>query len=178
MPLHSLFDKMTARCAVAAVAVALCLAAVTRAEEQVIRLPDVSFFTGHWVAAEEGSAYEEFWFDARDGVMSGTFRWPDAGGSGRYVLELLTFVEEPDGLVFYFKHFDPKIDAWEEEPNTYDVASVSDRCARLELVNENPRVPQVMRYCMLDEDTLEFRGSDGETPVEESDFRLLFKRQD
>lgn len=138
-------------------------------------IDDFTFMVGHWVAPVGAGGYEEGWFPPAAGVMSGMFRWPDAGGSGRYVLELLTIVEEDDGIRFYFKHFDPDITAWEkEEANTYSLISVENQCGRFALTNENPNVPDVIQYCRLDDITLEFRGVNGTTPLEGSDFVLRF----
>lgn len=145
--------------------------------ERPIRLSDLSFLVGSWVSAEASAYYEETWFTPYEGVMSGMFRWPDAGGSNRYVLELLTLVETESGVTFYFKHFDPNLDAWEQVANTYSVVAVSEGCAHLELVNENMNVPQAMRYCLLNDATLEFRGVDANTPIEESSLILRFKRR-
>ena len=145
--------------------------------ERPIRLSDLSFLVGSWVSAEGSAYYEETWFTPYEGVMSGMFRWPDAGGSSRYVLELLTFVETKSGVTFYFKHFDPNLDAWEQVANTYSVVAVSEDCAHLELVNENMNVPQAMRYCLLDDGILEFRGVDAKTPIDESSFVLRFDRR-
>lgn len=140
-------------------------------------LADFGFMVGHW-SAEGGKGPEEIWIAPAGGVMSAMMRWASAGGSGIYVLELITIREEEAGLRLYFKHFDPEITPWEKkEANTYDVVKVEDECARFELVNENPKVPAVMQYCRLDATTLEFRGADAETPIDETDFVLTFKLQ-
>lgn len=145
--------------------------------ERPIQLSDLSFLVGSWVSPEGSAFYEETWFTPYEGVMSGMFRWPGAGGSNRYVLELLTFVETKSGVTFYFKHFDPNLDAWEQVANTYRVVAVSEGCAHLELMNENRNVPQAMRYCLLEDAILEFRGVDANTPIEESDLVLRFERR-
>lgn len=140
-------------------------------------LADLGFMVGHWVGEGEPGP-SETWLAPARGVMSGMMRWPSAGGSGRYVLELLTMVEEEAGIRFYFKHFDPDITPWEKnEANTYKLVALEDDCARFELVNENPRVAAVQQYCRLDATTLEFRGTDKETPLAETDFVLTFTLQ-
>ena len=139
-------------------------------------IADLGFMVGHWKA--EGAGPEEIWTAPARGVMTGMMRWPSAGGSGRYVLELLTMVEEKAGIRFYFKHFDTDITPWEkEEANTYELTALKDDCARFDLINENPRVAAIQQYCRLDATTLEFRGTDEETPLAETDFILRFTLQ-
>ena len=140
-------------------------------------LAELGFMVGHW-SAEGGNGPEEIWVAPEGGAMSGMLRWASAGGSGIYVLELLTMVEEEAGIRLYFKHFDTKITPWEkEEANTYKLVALEDECARFELINENPKVPAVMQYCRLDATTLEFRGADAQTPIDEADFVLTFTLQ-
>jgi hypothetical protein len=140
-------------------------------------LEDFRFMVGHWADPETGGP-EEIWTAPRGGAMSGMMRWASAGGSGIYVLELLTIVEEEVGIRFYFKHFDTHITPWEkEEANTYKLVSLNDNCARFDLINENPKVPAVQQYCRLDATTLEYRGADAETPIDETDFVLTFTLQ-
>ena len=146
-----------------------------RAEAQP-SLADLGFMVGHWASPDGGP--EEIWTAPAGGAMTGMMRWPSAGGSGRYVLELLTMVEEEAGIRFYFKHFDTDITPWEkDEANTYKLVALEDDCARFELISENPRVAAVQQYCRLDATTLEFRGADKETPLAETDFVLTFTLQ-
>lgn len=169
-------DVFKMNVAAAATAALLMMGAPASAEEQPT-LEDLGFMVGHW-SAEGGNGPEEIWIAPAGGVMSAMMRWASAGGSGIYVLELITIREEEAGLRLYFKHFDPEITPWEKkEANTYDVVKVEDECARFELINENPKVPAVMQYCRLDATTLEFRGADTQTPIDESDFVLTFTLQ-
>lgn len=162
--------------AAALTAAFLIVGGPTRAEAKP-SLADLGFMVGHW-SAEGGNGPEEIWIAPAGGVMSAMMRWASAGGSGIYVLELITIRQEETGLRLYFKHFDPEITPWEKkEANTYDVVKVEDECARFELINENPKVPAVMQYCRLDATTLEFRGADAQTPIDESDFVLTFTLQ-
>ena len=155
---------------------ALLVAGAPAKAEPKPSLADLGFMVGHWASPEAGP--EEIWVAPARGVMTGMMRWPSAGGSGRYVLELLTMVEEEAGIRFYFKHFDPDITPWEKnQANTYKLVALEDDCARFELVNENPRVAAVQQYCRLDATTLEFRGTDKETPLAETDFVLTFTLQ-
>ncbi len=156
-------------------AVLLMMGGPVRAEAQP-SLSDLGFMVGHWTSP--GAGPEEIWVAPAGGVMSGMMRWASAGGSGRYVLELLTMVEEEAGIRFYFKHFDPDITPWEKnEANTYKLVGLEDDCARFELINQNPKVAAVMQYCRLDATTLEFRGTDAETPLDETGFVLTFTLQ-
>ena len=140
-------------------------------------LADFGFMVGHW-ANPESEGPEEIWTAPAGGAMSGMMRWASAGGSGIYVLELLTIVEEEAGIRFYFKHFDTHITPWEKnEANTYKLVGLEESCARFELTNLNPKVPAVFQYCRLDPTTLEFRGADAETPIDETDFVLRFTLQ-
>ena len=168
-------DIIKSTVAAAVTAALLMMVGPGRAEAEAT-LDDLSFMVGHWASPNAGP--EEIWTAPAGGVMTGMMRWASAGGSGRYVLELLTMVEEEAGIRFYFKHFDPDITPWEkDEANTYKLVALEDDCARFELISENPRVAAVQQYCRLDATTLEFRGTDKETPLAETDFVLTFTLQ-
>ena len=170
MPMNIIKTHVAA--AVAAFMVAGMPAQAASAEAQPT-LADLGFMVGHW--ASPGAGPEEIWVAPSGGAMSGMMRWASAGGSGRYVLELLSMVEEEAGIRFYFKHFDTDITPWEKnQANTYKLVGLENNCARFELVNENPKVPAVQQYCRLDATTLEFRGADTETPLAETGFVLTF----
>ena len=144
--------------------------------EDDVTIDDFAYMSGHWVAAN-GEDYEEGWFPPKGGIMSGMFRWPNAGGSGRYLLELLTIAEEADGIVFRFKYFDPEITASVEgEANTYELIDYKPNCATFELVTERTGVPEVVNYCSPDENTLLARVVKRGMPIAEADFVLTYKR--
>lgn len=107
-------------------------------------LDELSFMTGHWVAANGDDHYEEVWFAPRSGTLPGSFRW--VFPNGRQVLEFLVIEETDEGVFFRFKHFNPDYTAWEEEPNSYRLASVEEDAATFERISENTDVPRTLSY--------------------------------
>lgn len=145
------------------------------AQDRPVTLDDLSFMVGHWKGEGGEYAPEEIWLPPAAGVQAGFFRWPQENGP--YVLEALTFVEEGDGVTFYFKHMDPEITPWEKaHANTYRVERVADGCLTMTLISDSPGVPAGIRYCRLDEHTLQFTGiAEGET-YDNAEFVLTLNR--
>lgn len=107
-------------------------------------LEALSFMSGHWVAANGDDDYEEVWLAPRAGTLPGSFRW--VFPNGRQVLEYLVIEETDEGVFFRFKHFNPDYTAWEQEPNSYRLASVEDDTATFERISDNTDVPKTLSY--------------------------------
>ncbi len=95
-------------------AAALCaFASLNGAAAQESAFDDVAFLEGHWEGGGDGFDFEETWYAAEAGVMTGMARGT-ADGALR-VLEYLIIAEEEDGLVLRYKHFNPDYSTWEQE---------------------------------------------------------------
>lgn len=137
-------------------------------------LSDLDFMVGHWQG--DTDEFEEIWLPPAGNVMTGFFRWPSV--QGRYVLELLTIMEENNNVVFRFKHFDPDITAWEkDEALTYLLSSLEQDCVTFTGQDLPDNVPATFEYCRLDTETLRFRGASMDQSLDESDFVLVFKNK-
>jgi len=138
-------------------------------------LDDIDLMVGHWVNGDDEYKAEEVWFAPRAGVMAGAFYWPFDGGPR--VLELLTFVEESNGLAFYFRHFDQGIDPWEKEESIrYRVTTVRDSCLYMVRTSDHEGTPFRISYCKQDKDTLQFIGVDEGQGWDDADFIITYTR--
>ncbi len=81
---------------VALVAALLATAACARAAEP-FRWDHLAFLTGHWVYETEGRLSEEFWTDARAGMMAGVNRSVRDNRTG---FEYLRIIED-EGAIYY-----------------------------------------------------------------------------
>jgi hypothetical protein len=76
-------------------------------------LEDLSWLAGRWEGHFGPMTAEQQWMAPRNGTMQGFFRLTDAEKT--IVIELFTIRETPSGIEFYFRHFSPELQPWEEK---------------------------------------------------------------
>ncbi len=103
-----------------------------------VKVADLAWMQGRWVGESDGDRLEEVWSAPSGDCMMGMFRWIKGGKVWMY--ELLTIVEDADGITFRFKHFDRKLVGWEEkdESLTFRLVSRGDREAVFRFVGDKP----------------------------------------
>jgi len=81
-------------------------------------LADFAWLAGRWEGklgapgSDKQLAAEQEWMAPKNGTMQGFFRLTD--NEKTIVIELFTIRETHDGIVFYFRHFSPKLKPLEE----------------------------------------------------------------
>jgi hypothetical protein len=138
------------------------------------KIGDVAWIAGHWGTTLKGSILDEYWSEPAGDCMMGVFRWLRKDKAWLY--EMLTIREEEGTLVFRFRHFSDKLNAWEEKdkPLTYRLASLSER----EAVFENPKDTDHWRFIFSSPDnkTLVIKvGSTADGTVKYDEFRYTKK---
>lgn len=79
------------------------------------KLSDVSWIIGHWRGNAFGGKVEEVWLPPFGNSIVGTFKLVKENTIVFY--EILTISEENNSLVLRLKHFDAKLNSWEEKDN-------------------------------------------------------------
>jgi hypothetical protein len=74
-------------------------------------LADLSWLAGSWQGAWGPRLAEQIWAAPKAGVMLGTFQLVE--NNKTLVLELITLVDQPDGMKYGLRHFTPSLVAWE-----------------------------------------------------------------
>lgn len=76
------------------------------------RLTDVAWIAGQWIGEALGGTVEEIWSQPAGGSMMGVFRLIKDGKIVFY--EIMTLVEDAQGVAMRLKHFDAALEGWEE----------------------------------------------------------------
>ena len=88
------------------------------------QLSDAAWLAGHWVSNREKVVAEEIWTAPRGNSMLGTFRLVE-GGRLKFT-EIMTLIEDKDGVVLRIRHFTPLLDPWEKDgPKTWTATSLT-----------------------------------------------------
>lgn len=96
-----------------------------------LQLADLTWLAGTWSGRALGGEVEEHWSMPSGGSMIGMFRL--TANDKTRVIEFMTLVEEEDGVVYRFKHFNPDYTTWEPNaPLIFDLIELSDRKAVFE----------------------------------------------
>lgn len=114
--------------------------------EPSVTLADLSWLQGTWRGeGPDGGVAEIHYMTPEAGVLPSIFRlW---SGDDLMVIELLTLVEDEEGLVMYIRHFSSELTPFEEDhPLTVRVVEGSpDRLYFENVRDENPRVSEMVR---------------------------------
>lgn len=116
------------------------------AEGPSVTLSELAWLQGTWRGEGPGGALAEIHYMAPEaGVLPSIFRlW---SGEQLIVMELLSLVEDEEGLVMYIRHFSEQLTPLEEDhPLTIRVVEGSpDRLYFENVRDENPRVSEMVR---------------------------------
>lgn len=95
-------------------------------------LADVTFLVGQWRGEFLGSMAEEVWLPAEGGSILGVFRLFKEDTVRFY--EIMTIVEEDEGVSLKLKHFHPDLKGWEEKDEvvTFRLVKASGKTAWFE----------------------------------------------
>ena len=74
-------------------------------------LADLAWLAGSWQGTWGPRLAEQIWSAPKAGVMMGTFQLVE--NNKTLVVELITLVDEPDGIKYGLRHFTPSLVAWE-----------------------------------------------------------------
>jgi hypothetical protein len=107
--MHPIFSLMMTAALIAAVAAPVSGEPVPGKP----KLSDLGWMQGAWHGEGLGGQIEEHWTAPSGGTMVGAFRLVSDGKSG--VIEYLMITEEPERIVYRFKHFRPDYGTWEKE---------------------------------------------------------------
>jgi hypothetical protein len=102
-------EKIMTRC-LALAAFALALAAQLHA----VTVSDLAWMAGRWTGTLGGDPLEEQWSVPAGGTMMGMFRWMKKDGTTS-MYEFLTIEPSAQGPVYFMRHFNPGLVAWEEK---------------------------------------------------------------
>jgi hypothetical protein len=78
-----------------------------------VRIEGMGWLAGRWVGGEPNETTEEIWSPPLGNSMMGTFRLVKNGEVVFY--EFCTITEENESLVLKIKHFDSRLNGWEEK---------------------------------------------------------------
>lgn len=95
-------------------AVLVLAAPLGAAEPKTVKVEDLAWMAGRWTGAMEGDPLEEQWTAPAGGTMMGMFRWMKQDGT-TFMFEFLTIEPGPRGPVYYMRHFNPGLIAWEKK---------------------------------------------------------------
>jgi hypothetical protein len=77
------------------------------------RIAGIAWLAGRWVGGNPGESTEEIWSPPLGDSMMGSFRLVKNGKVAFY--EFCTIAEENESLVLKIKHFDSRLNGWEEK---------------------------------------------------------------
>lgn len=86
-------------------------------------LDQASWITGHWRGRAWGGLTEEVWAPPLGGSMMGSFKYVLNDKVSFY--ELLSLQQQGDSLILKLKHFDSKLNGWEEKQQSVDFKLVA-----------------------------------------------------
>ncbi len=89
----------------------------TPATPQKETLADFAWLEGRWQGTWGPRTAEQSWTSPKAGMMLGTFRLVE--DEKTLVIELFTFVEKPDAIDLYIRHFTSALVPWEKTNATY-----------------------------------------------------------
>ncbi len=113
-------------------------------------IADFAWLEGKWRGDWGPRVAEQVWMAPRGDALQGLFRV--AEGDKTLVLELVSLVEQPDGIEFHLRHFTPSLAPWEPSaPAVLQLTAVDAKKA----VFENPLngEPKRVLFRRLDADT-------------------------
>jgi len=104
---------MTRRLTLAVLALVLA-APLQAADPRTVKVDDLGWMAGRWTGTMGGDSLEEQWSAPANGTMMGMFRWMKKDG-GISVYEFLTLEPSAEGPVYFMRHFNSGMIAWEEK---------------------------------------------------------------
>jgi len=115
----------------------------------------VAWLEGNWNTAKDNGTLQELWSAPSGDSMMGAFRWSRDGKV--WLFEMLSIVEESDGVVFRFRHFGRDLSAWEEKNDPLTLKLIQSSADELVFENGEGERPKRMTYKRIDADTLGVR---------------------
>ncbi len=133
------------------------------------KLASLAWLAGSWRTESGGDQLDEMWSAPSADSMFGSFRWMKGGKA--WMFEMLTIMDEADGVVLRIKHFDHKGVGWEEKDQavTFKLVHHDAQTAEFERFRSDKTGKLVYRKPSADELIAEFRTSEGQT---EKEFRF------
>ncbi len=110
-------------CLVACVLVLLPTAHLAAQEKSSTSINDLAWIAGHWQGEGLGGKFEETWNKPFGGEMIGMFKLVKDGKVVFY--EILTIVPKDKSFVLRLKHFNSKLEGWEEKDKSVEFPFVS-----------------------------------------------------
>ena len=110
-------------------------------------LKDLAFLEGNWRGGSDSFVFEEYWWPAEGGVMTGMARGVREGELA--VLEYIIIEETEDGAVMRFKHFNADYSNWEGEeigPITLSLARAEPNDVVFEALENDAHVSAIRYY--------------------------------
>lgn len=102
------------RCLTLAVLVFAFTSPLQAADPKTLKVEDLAWMAGRWTGTMGDAPLEEQWSVPAGGTMMGMFRWMKKNGTTS-MYEFLTIEPSPQGPVYYMRHFNPGLIAWEEK---------------------------------------------------------------
>lgn len=84
------------------------------ADPRTVKVEDLAWMAGRWVGTMGEDPLEEEWNAPAGGTIMGMFRWMKKDGTTS-MYEFLAIEPSPQGPVYYMRHFNPGLIAWEEK---------------------------------------------------------------
>jgi len=83
------------------------------------KTPDhLNWLTGNWKGDDDESQIEEYWSPSAGGTLMAMFRW--IKNQVVWFYEFITIEQENEHVMMRIKHFDPKMQGWEERDKSSD----------------------------------------------------------
>jgi hypothetical protein len=133
------------------------------------KLAPVAWLAGSWRSQSDGDQLDEMWSAPSSDSMFGSFRWMKDGKA--WMFEMLTIMDEADGVILRIKHFDHKGVGWEEKDQAviFRLARHDAQSAEFERIQSDKTGKLVYRKPGADELIVEFRTIDDK---KENEFRF------
>lgn len=137
-------------------------------------LDQFSWLEGRWRGEWGSRAAEQTWLEPKAGEIAGLFRVIER--EKMLVLEVFSFVENPEGILFYLRHLTPELLPWEKSDATV-LKLESVEGTKATFVNPVNGEPKRLVFTQVDADTYtqrsEIEPAEGEPQVIE----ITFHRQ-
>jgi Domain of unknown function (DUF6265) len=107
-------ETMMIRRLILAVLAFVLAAPLQAADPKTVKVDDLGWMAGRWTGTMGEDSLEEQWSAPAGGAMMGMFRWMKKNGAVS-VYEFLTIEPSAEGPVYFMRHFNSGLIAWEEK---------------------------------------------------------------
>jgi hypothetical protein len=143
-------------------------------DTSVAKLTSLSWLEGRWRGEWGPRIAEQVWFAPKAGTMEGMFRLME--GDKTLVIEFFTFVEKPDEIAFYLRHFTPTLAPWEKTEATVLTLRTTDG-KKFQFENHVNGMPKSSTLTRVDGDTYIAHSEIVPETGEPQTVEIIFKRQ-